>query len=240
MVQSIVQFFGQEDLLGPKLDAKIAKMVDVGLRLDVSKLRDKEEAQKILRPENCKTLAVPRVNTEIWPLMGRRTRNNDLSFQRIQGLLHKGLTPMLQALEAAKKNKDKPTLQKLGDAFRMLAMASSLISQARKDNIAADLNRMYRPLCTPNRQVTSFLFGDDLQKDLRDIRERNSTGDKLSFYNPKSKFQRGKSGQDSKTSTRGRDTSHTQGPNRPHNTDVEVVNRGEGAILSRPPPLPPL
>ena len=64
-----LQSLGQEDKVGPDLDCKLQKMVHLGMRLDASKMRDKEAA-KVLRPENCPNLAIPRVNPDIWALMG--------------------------------------------------------------------------------------------------------------------------------------------------------------------------
>ena len=67
---------------------------------------DKEEAAKILGPAHCEALQVPRENPEIWGAIGQTTKHKDLILQCTQGLPHKGLVPMLQALKAAKQRKD--------------------------------------------------------------------------------------------------------------------------------------
>ena len=59
-----VQSLAQEDKVGPDLDSKLQKMA-----LDASKMREKEEATKVLRPGNCSYLAIPRVNPNIWFIM---------------------------------------------------------------------------------------------------------------------------------------------------------------------------
>ena len=70
-------------------------------------------------------------------------------------------------------------LHKLGDSFRMLAISSSLLSDIRKDNMAGNLHKGFRVICTPSRPVTTLLFGDQLAKELKEIKEKNTTGDKL-------------------------------------------------------------
>lgn len=186
-VQDLMSYFGQEEALGPDLDPKLKNMVDLGLRMNVSRMQDKEEAAKILRPANCESLVPPKVNPDIWAIMGKRAKNQDLSLTRIQGLLLKGTIPLLQALQQAKSKKEKDMIKSLGDAFRMLAMTNSLTSQLRKEGIGFELNRAFRPLASPRQPVTSLLFGDSLAQDVRDIKDRHAMGDRLSLGNPKLK-----------------------------------------------------
>ena len=66
MLQDICQFLGTDEDTGPELEDKLAKMAQLGLRVDTLCMQDKEEAAKIFRPANCEALQVPRVNPEIW------------------------------------------------------------------------------------------------------------------------------------------------------------------------------
>ena len=186
-LQDLMNYFGQEENLGPDLDSKVKHMADLGLRMDASRIRDKEEAQKILRPANCEALAPPKVNPDIWSIMSTRTKSHDLAITRIQGLLLKGIIPVLRALEDARSRKDKDNTHRLADSFRMLAMANSLSSQLRKEGISWDLNKAFRPLCSPRQPVSTLLFGDSLAKDVKDIRDRHATGDRLSLGNFKAR-----------------------------------------------------
>ena len=49
-LHKLVQSLPQEDRVGPDLDSKLQKMVQLGMRLDTKKMKDKEEAAKFLRP----------------------------------------------------------------------------------------------------------------------------------------------------------------------------------------------
>ena len=84
--------------------------------------------------------------------MDGHTCNTDLTLRRLQAFTHKGIIPMLKALEKSKDKQNKDCIQ-----------------QARKDNIAGDLKKACRPLCGPSRPVTSLLFGDVLIKVIKDM-----------------------------------------------------------------------
>ena len=156
-LQELVQSLAQEDKMGP----------DWARDQIHQNMRDKEETAKVLSPENCPNLA--KFNPDIWALKGGHTQHTDLTLQRVQTSAHKGIIPMLRALEKAKDKRDKDCVQLLDDTFRLLAMGSAVTSQARKDNIAEDLNKAFRSLCVPIRPVTSLHSGDDLTKVIKDI-----------------------------------------------------------------------
>ena len=112
----------------------------------------------------------------------------------------------------------------LGDAFRLLAVGSAVTSQARKDNIAGDLNKAFRSLCALSRPVTSLLFGDDLTKVIKDIRDRHATGERLALanYRPRGFYGRGH--------PRG---TGDRGQNRPFSTTKPLQTRGKSDSTSR-------
>ena len=121
---------------------------------------------------------MPKVNPEVWGKLKRDTKTRDLKLQRIQNLVHKGLIPLIKLMENIKK--DKANMRLAADAFRLLAMGSSQLSQRRRDLIAPDLCPTFRPLCGPNNPVTQLLFGDDLPKQIKDIADTQRVGAKFS------------------------------------------------------------
>lgn len=56
---------------------------------------------------------------------------------------------------------------------QLSVMLIFLLNTRRRDAIKPDLNPMYRPLCSKQVPITNLLFGDDLTKALRDIRDLN-------------------------------------------------------------------
>lgn len=164
-------FFEKEDKLGVPVSKDTAEIVEMGMRGSVLHSKEKELMERVLRPANCDQLIVPRVNSEIWKEIRKDTRDNDVTFQRIQSLVHKGLTPIISVMDSMTDKKDKGLRRKLGEGFRLLALASSHLSQKRKEQIAPDLDQPFRQVCGASQPVTQYLFGDDLPKALKDIKE---------------------------------------------------------------------
>ena len=150
--------FGTDEETDPELEDKVAKMAQLGLHVDTTRLWDKEEAVKILRAANCEAVQVLRVNLEIWGATGHNTKHKDLALQCAQGLLTR---PHVTGHRSCKtKKRQEHPLQ----ARRMLAMSSSLLYQIRKDNMTGELQKGFKAVCTPSRLVKTLLFGDQLAK----------------------------------------------------------------------------
>ena len=123
---------------------------------------------------------VPRINPEIWRYMGRGTRAQDGEWRKLQSMVTKALTRVVVVIDCVKKLDTKEACKGLADTIKVLAMLYSNISTKRKDAISNDMAPSFRPLCTASRPVTTWLFGDDLQKDIKDISESYRIGAKAS------------------------------------------------------------
>ncbi len=66
----------------------------------------------------------------------------------------------------------------------LIGAASQELHVKRRDQIRPDLNTQFRQLCSPQVPVTSFLFGDDLPKTIKDISETNRVGVKVVNVGP--------------------------------------------------------
>lgn len=184
----IVQFFDKEEKLGTDVSVRTADLVKAAMRVSMSHSKEKELTEKIFRPENCPSLIVPKINPEIWRDIKKETRDADVAAQRTQNLIHKGLVPLLRVMDTLSERKDKENLMGLAEAFRLLAMASSHLSQNRKDAVAPELDYSFRQICTPGRPVTELLFGEDLPKALRDIKDAQQTTSKVTSQVPRGNF----------------------------------------------------
>ena len=71
-------------------------------------------------------------------------------------------------------------LKKQGlEAMSLLTHASYEINMQRRLLLRPDIGREYSALCSSQLPFTDFLFGDDLQKHLKDIGDQNKTGAKI-------------------------------------------------------------
>lgn len=142
---------------------------------------------------------VPRVNTRVWRVLSRRTREGDLSMQKAQTLVNKGLIPLVQALVGLKEAKDQKNLRHVLDAFQLLALGSYNMSTGRRAAMVNDLQGPYKPLCATGKPFTDLLFGDEEEFDktlkaIKDVQQATSLG-----YTPSRGAYRGRG-----PSTRGR------------------------------------
>ena len=72
----------QDEQLGPALPEAAANLANKALRAPMPAAREKALTDKYLRPDNAPGLQVPKVNPEIWRSVSRRTKENDVCFQR--------------------------------------------------------------------------------------------------------------------------------------------------------------
>ena len=148
-------------------------------------------------PENCTNLLAPQLNPEIWALLKSKWQKKcDLQYAGIQKTLVKVSAAILKLNEAAATNAPDRvskvnSLQVTTDALTMLNQASYEISLKRKSYLKSVLKPEYHGLCSSTKNITSFLFGDDLAKDIKeyDIKKKltvnNASASTTYSNNPK-------------------------------------------------------
>ena len=140
----------------------------------------KELQDKYKTPENCKVLCVPKVNLELWHDLPRATKTRDLGLQEVQKNIIKSAQPMLLLFDTVVKAKaEKKAIQPmeilpmLADAVTLIGHASYLASLKRREFLKPDISSAYQSVCSKSNPVTTFLFGDELPKHIKDIGEVN-------------------------------------------------------------------
>ena len=141
-----------------------------------------EVQNKYLRPENCTNFVAPKINKQIWQQLRQETRNNDSAFQKAQSLLLSGLYAVLQLCNSA--NGDQRNV--LTPTAVLLLSANRELNLKRRDLIRPDLNKQYAPLCNPSTAVSTFLFGDDLNKEVKELTKSQKLSNKV---NPKRRME---------------------------------------------------
>ena len=165
------------------------------LRAKVSDEKMKEKAGRFRRQQNCENLVLPKVNPEIWSKMASRAKSMDLNLQNVQVYLIMGLIPVVQSLQKlydwrkmAKKAADKSVsisdkdlsgiTSDLCDSFSLLAHSNYQMCLRRREFIKQELNAQFRSLCT-SAPITSWLFGDDICGQIKDLQQHNQIGVRL-------------------------------------------------------------
>ena len=113
------------------------------------------------------------MNPEIWGRLNRQGRSKDLKFSALQTTLTKvgnittQTTDMLLKSRAQGIQLDVESIMRMNtDALALLGHISFEISQGRCDVIRPTLNKDYSMLRDSHVQITTMLFGDELQMQL--------------------------------------------------------------------------
>ena len=173
--KSLADEFSVLEKTSPAIDANLAEIVESLLTEKLTKETLAEIQNKYLRPENCTNLVAPKINKQIWPQLRQETRNNDSAFQKAQSLLLSGLYAVLQLCNSA--NGDQRNV--LTHTAVLLLSANRELNLKRRDLIRPDLNKQYAPLCNPSTAVSTFLFGDDLNKEVEELTKSQKLSNKV-------------------------------------------------------------
>ena len=173
--KSLADEFSVLEKTSPAIDANLAEIVKSLLTEKLTKEKLAEVQNKYLRPENCTNLVAPKINKQIWQQLRQETRNNDSAFQKAQSLLLSGLYAVLQLCNSA--NGDQRNV--LTPTAVLLLSANRELNLKRRDLIRPDLNKQYAPLCNPSTAVSTFLFGDDLNKEVEELTKSQKLSNKV-------------------------------------------------------------
>ena len=163
------------------LQTDLAELVNGLINDKVPKEKLDQLQDKYLRPENCPWLMPPKVNKQIWQQLRQETRNSDSAFQKAQGFLMSGIYALLQLCN---ESKDTPR-DTLIHTVVLLMSANREINLKRRDLLRPDLNKQFGALCNPSTSLSTFLFGDDLNKEVEDLTKANRLSVKV---NQKQRF----------------------------------------------------
>ena len=179
LLQEISHDLEQEEEVGGTINQQLADIVNKRWSMKLPETKQKEKMEKYSRPRNCEKLIVPCVNAEIWDKLDSKTKHNDLratSTQKILAKVGSILTfttdKLLQMRNATSPDVDQLITMNT-DALALLGHTMCELSMRRRDAIRPNLNKDYSSLCASHVPVTTYLFGDNLQTQLNDIRASN-------------------------------------------------------------------
>lgn len=193
----IPSIFEEKDAFGPNISELLAKRINSACTTKPVESKMKELEEKYLTPENCAQLIVPKVNLELWFDLQKSVRVKDLALQEVQKYIVKAAQPLLLALDKVlKANKEKTQLnpadilQELVDSMSFIGHSCYQVSMKRRDCLRQHINKQYQTVASKNTQVTKWLFGDDLAKNIKDIGEVNKISKKVSTAPPAKDYRR--------------------------------------------------
>lgn len=159
------KFIAPKDV-GEPIDGTIAQTANYLVANQMGAKTLEEVSGKYPLPDNCQLIDTPKVNPIIWDNLPPNTRTRDLKIQRVQKSLSKGLNAFLRTVPSDNLS---DTQQ---DALALLCNAQFELNCLRKDFIKPDLNSRYAHLCKPSTPVTRLLFGDNLSKQVKEMKDQ--------------------------------------------------------------------
>jgi hypothetical protein len=167
--------------VGPEVAEKLANITNKAFskQLSIEVVRKKKEMHK--RPRNCDKIIVPKVNKEIWRQMQKQnfTKRRDLRMMNIQSVVSKSACAILSVAQSLLKTdsvKHADDIRNCLDAIYMLGHANTALSMQRREQLRPVLKSDHAGLCDSNIPITSLLFGDDLSKSLKEVRQLENVG----------------------------------------------------------------
>ena len=175
---SIAAEYNLDEQCEEEISPKLADIVNKLLRNRLTEDKLKEKLTQSTRPKNCDNITGINVNAEIWPKLQPSTRSYDIKMQRVQNTLLKATIPIVKVVNQLMTNPDdidnsKGIIKNLMDSVALLGHTNCELVQRRRDLIWPDLNDNYQQLCSEHIEFTSWLFGDDLPKQVQDISGTN-------------------------------------------------------------------
>lgn len=173
-------FSAQEDQ-GPKVHESLAKSINRGISNNFSLKAGLELGEKFKSPENCEFLSVPKLNEELFfeESINTKYKKNDGVLQKTQLLLTKGMVPLVLLMDKLllkTDSEDRELFDLATDSLQLLAYTHRDMSNVRRKFLKPAVASKYKRLCASHIPLSSQLFGDDLDKQLKSINERKRIG----------------------------------------------------------------
>ncbi|KAK6168835.1 hypothetical protein SNE40_020008 [Patella caerulea] len=138
------------------------------------------------RPGNCPSLTTVKTNQMIWDFLPPQSRTFDKKLQTIENTVIKAAIILTKVVNGMNES---PLLQGAMESLTLLGQSNRQINSFRRDLMKArDLQGEYGHLCSQNVKYTSFLFGDDVPKTIREIGDCRKIGNKLVAVRPHSRL----------------------------------------------------
>ena len=173
------QFIGGEKA-EPPIDKVLSKIMQSLVNEKLPKEKLDALQRDYLRPENCLDLVAPKINKQIWQQLRQDRKNRDSSLQKIQATLMSSLYAMLQVCDnLASSQQHKDNITSLTHAAILLMSANRDFNLKCRELIHGDFHKQYAALYSSPVPVSSFPFGDDLNKEVEDLTKANRLGNEV-------------------------------------------------------------
>lgn len=218
ILKELTATFRDEDKRGPPINRQLAEMANKrwGKKLEQEKMSSL--LTKYDPPENCVDITVTRVNSEIWQSLISFRKKADLRLANLQQAFQKATFATLTNADKLLRITDlsgpskKELLTNSIDIVALLGEAASEISLLRQEQMKPALKPEFHGLCSSETKASAkFLFGEDLAKQVRDVKETHRIGNTVGSFNGDSRGYR-RDSWSAKRETHNKSGSHSRPP----------------------------
>jgi len=167
----------QAEKTGPGVDPKLAEVVNGVFGDGLSEDAYKEFCKQYVRPENCEALTNVKCNQLVWDIVTPKSQAMDVRMQIVQTCLAKA--GICFANLADKLQEQDSTVGEIVNGLALLGHGFHHLCLRRRELLKTDLKQDYAHLCSPSVKYSDFLFGNDIEKRVTEIKNLNQVGSKL-------------------------------------------------------------
>jgi hypothetical protein len=163
-----------DDVKGPKINEKIASIVNK-LRLQrITQEQSKSIMKRHNKPENVE-VRLPKCEQSIWNEIPGKARVTDVKFQTVQTVLLSSINCQLEVANTLlASNADKDVLTTCLDGITLAMTANYDLNLRRREAMRPQFKPEFaKGLCSSTSPADEFLFGGDTAKRVKEINELN-------------------------------------------------------------------
>ena len=171
--KNISEKFNPKEVTDHDIDSDLKDFINVTFREGISDDQQTDLVKNIHRPGNAFAMVKTKVNQCIWRLLKPQTQTDDVKMQTIQNDMIKASINVAKLLNEAGQSLNADMLNLGTGALALLGQANKLINNKRKESHKKDLDVRYHNLCSANFPFSEWLYGDDVNKNVKDIQDMN-------------------------------------------------------------------
>jgi hypothetical protein len=146
------------------------------------------------RPDNCEGLVTVKTNQLVWGFWQPNTRTVDKKLQNVETSVVKTATILVKVCDKIGKLDDPCVFDMIDrsmEALALLGQSNYQINMLRRELMKTNMKGEYSHLCSHNVKYTSYLFGDDVPKTVKEIGDCSRISNKLSSFATQQRSDRG-------------------------------------------------
>ena len=178
ILKELNEEISREECVAAAVSSQLADIINKRWQTKMPSEKLKSLLTKYNRPENCENLTVPRVNSQIWNNIEKHHKMSDVRMSHVQEHMVKACTAIARSLDHLINTQNDPSkiehrllIEQLVEATALLGNAHHDMSLIRRAKLKPAIRKEYADLCSSSAPVTSLLFGDDLNKQLEDLKK---------------------------------------------------------------------